>query len=169
MPLSHSQHSFNLTDLDEHGTVYFDGELGGAAVSSDLRMVAYVAEKKRPKKAPYCKTANRGQGKDEEGGDSDVDKGEDFRLRDDLGEQMVGKSEPCVVVVHLEEGRFQVLDGEDLFGKGQEGRRLLPGQLRFRPGSSQLVGIAVEVGPYYLGLIYCSNRPCKLMVDFLRA
>ena len=35
--------------------MYFDCELGGAAISADLNLVAYVAEKKRPKKEPFFK------------------------------------------------------------------------------------------------------------------
>ncbi len=52
--------------------------------------------------------------------------------------------------------RFDVYTGETLFGKPN----FHPGQVIF-VSPTELVGIAVVTGPYYLGLIYCSNRPSK--------
>ena len=52
-----------MTDLDLHGPVYCDDELGGFAVNADGSRIAYVAEKKQPKNVPFCKTTN-GNGED---------------------------------------------------------------------------------------------------------
>ncbi len=51
---------------------------------------------------------------------------------------------------------LEVLDGESLFGSPE----YHPGQVRFS-GDDQLVGIAIVTGAYYLGIVYCSNRPGK--------
>ncbi len=59
------QKSYNLSDLDEHGPVYFDAELGSVSISPDLTKIAYVAEQKESKKEPFCKTKN-GKDRDEE-------------------------------------------------------------------------------------------------------
>ena len=47
--------SINLTDLNAHGEVYFDGELGSVAINQQGTKVAYIAEEKRPKSEPFFK------------------------------------------------------------------------------------------------------------------
>ena len=43
------QVSFNLNELDIHGDVYFDAELGGITANLEGTLIAYIAEKKKPK------------------------------------------------------------------------------------------------------------------------
>ncbi len=47
--------SYNLTDFDLHGEVYFDKNFGSIALDPEGQKVAFVAEKKRPKSQPFFK------------------------------------------------------------------------------------------------------------------
>ena len=47
--------SINLTEIDAHGEVYLDGELGGLAINRQGTKLAYIAEEKRPKSTPFFK------------------------------------------------------------------------------------------------------------------
>ena len=47
--------SINLTEIDAHGEVYLDGELGGLAINRQGTKLAYIAEEKRPKNTPFFK------------------------------------------------------------------------------------------------------------------
>ncbi len=47
--------SYNLTDLDLHGPVYFDSEFGSLVVNKSGTKLAYIAEEKRPKSVPFFK------------------------------------------------------------------------------------------------------------------
>ena len=60
--------SINLTDLEVHGDVYLDGELGGVSLNQQGTKLAYIAEEKRPKSKPFFKgyganviTSNKGK------------------------------------------------------------------------------------------------------------
>ena len=52
---THLLKSVNLTDLNAHGEVYLDGELGSVAINQQGTKVAYIAEEKRPKSEPFFK------------------------------------------------------------------------------------------------------------------
>ncbi len=52
---------FNLTELDLHGSVYNDEELGGLAINENGSKIAFIAEKKEPKAKPFFKTTNAGE------------------------------------------------------------------------------------------------------------
>ena len=45
--------SVNLSDINAHGDVYMDAELGSVAVNQQGTKVAYIAEEKRPKSDPF--------------------------------------------------------------------------------------------------------------------
>ena len=47
--------SINLSDIDAHGEVYLDGELGGLAINRQGTKLVYIAEEKRPKSTPFFK------------------------------------------------------------------------------------------------------------------
>ena len=47
--------SVNLTEMDAHGDVYMDAELGSLAINQKGTKLAYVAEEKRPKSEPFFK------------------------------------------------------------------------------------------------------------------
>ena len=47
--------SINLSEIDAHGEVYLDGELGGLAINRQGTKLAYIAEEKRPKSTPFFK------------------------------------------------------------------------------------------------------------------
>lgn len=91
-------HTFNLTDLDLHGSVYFDAELGGIAINENSDKIAYIAEKKTPKSSPFLKTVNPTAELDNE---DRPRYGEEFNYKDEFGEQMVGKSAPVIVLLDL--------------------------------------------------------------------
>ena len=47
--------SVNLSDINAHGDVYMDAELGSVAINQQGTKVAYIAEEKRPKSDPFLK------------------------------------------------------------------------------------------------------------------
>ena len=47
--------SVNLTEMDVHGDVYMDAELGSLSINHNGTKIAYVAEEKRPKSEPFFK------------------------------------------------------------------------------------------------------------------
>ena len=47
--------SVNLTEMDVHGDVYMDAELGSLSINHNGPKIAYVAEEKRPKSEPFFK------------------------------------------------------------------------------------------------------------------
>ena len=60
--------SVNLSDINAHGDVYMDAELGSVAINKQATKVAYIAEEKRPKSDPFfkgygAKLLNSGNGK----------------------------------------------------------------------------------------------------------
>ena len=60
--------SVNLSDINAHGDVYMDAELGSVAINKQATKVAYIAEEKRPKSDPFfkgygAKLVNSGKGK----------------------------------------------------------------------------------------------------------
>ncbi len=57
---------FNLTELDLHGSVYSDQELGGLAINKSGTKIAFIAEMKEPKAKSFFKTTNTGSAKGEE-------------------------------------------------------------------------------------------------------
>ena len=77
--------------------------------------------------------------------------GQEFQYRQEFGEQLVGKSHPIIVSLDIEKDHFAVHDSA-------VPKQWMPGQLVFYSRST-LVGIATTSKPFYLGLIYCSNRP----------
>ena len=51
--------TINLSDVDAHGMVYFDNELGGMVLNPSGTKVAYIAEAKKPKNSPFFPTKNK--------------------------------------------------------------------------------------------------------------
>ena len=45
----------NLNDLDAHGDVYLDDQLGSVVIDSTGQKIAYIAEEKRPKPSAFTK------------------------------------------------------------------------------------------------------------------
>lgn len=82
----------------------------------------------------------------------DYVQGDQFALRPDWGEQMVGRHQPVIVVCSVQPGASPtVLSGLP--------SNLSPGQLTWTKDGKALVGVAWENLPRRLGLIYCTNRP----------
>ena len=48
--------TINLSDVNVHGMVYFDNELGGMVLNPSGNKLAYIAEEKKPKNAPFFPT-----------------------------------------------------------------------------------------------------------------
>ncbi|CAB3253916.1 unnamed protein product [Arctia plantaginis] len=144
-------HSVDLTALDIHGDVYADGEFGCLDWSHDETSLVYVAEKKLPKSEPYIKRKSDDKPKTDGSGETAPKKGEEFRYRQEWGEQLVGKHLSVIVVCKLPTETFTVLQGLP--------ESWCPGQVRFSPDGSDVVGVAWETEPRRLGLIFCTNRP----------
>ncbi|KAF9797144.1 hypothetical protein SFRURICE_019629 [Spodoptera frugiperda] len=127
--------SVDLTSLDIHG---------------DTSLV-YVAEKKLPKFEPYIKRKAEDKPKLDGSGETAPKKGEEHIYRQDWGEQLVGKHLSVVVVFQLASETFTILSGIP------DG--MCPGQVRFSPDGSSIVGVVWKTEPRRLGLIFCTNRP----------
>ncbi|CAG9862113.1 unnamed protein product [Phyllotreta striolata] len=150
--------SVDLNTLDVHGSVYADGELSSFEWSPDETKLLYVAEKKRPKSEPFYKRkGNIGAG--DGNGDEPKPKGEEHLFIQDWGEQLVGKKSSIIAQYDVENDTVEILKGvpEDVF----------VAQPKYSPDGSHIVGVAYQVEPRKLGLIYCSNRPSTIFrLDF---
>lgn len=143
--------SVDLTSLDIHGDVYSDSEFGSLDWSPDETSLVYVAEKKLPKFEPYIKRKAEDKPKLDGSGETAPKKGEEHIYRQDWGEQLVGKHLSVVVVFQLASETFTILGGIP------DG--MCPGQVRFSPDGSSIVGVVWKTEPRRLGLIFCTNRP----------
>ena len=88
-----------MSDVDAHGTVYFDNELGGLVLNPSENKVAYIAEAKKPKNSPFFPTKNN---KANGGKDEPQDSGKEFSYTEEWGEQLVGKSQSVIAIFDLE-------------------------------------------------------------------
>lgn len=145
MALENIEKSINITDLDIHGLVYYDSELGGIAINPSATKLAYIAEAKKPKNAPFFP-----QKKKQENSVF----GQEFTYNEEWGEQLVGKSSSVVVIVDMKTWEFDVLN--DLIPE-----EFCPGQLEWIT-DDVLTGVGMDSRPYRLGMIYCTNRPCGI-------
>jgi len=135
--------AFNMKEVDIHGKIYTDGEFGCLKLSEDLSSLLYVAEKKKPKTFPFL---NQGDIPDT------AEVGTEYSFREEWGEQLVGKSESCLVVLDLASEQpvvAKVLDGVP------EG--WCPALAVWWSGG--VAGVAYRSTPRRLGKVYCSNRP----------
>lgn len=140
--------TLNLSEQDQHGSIYFDSELGGISLNPSNTKVAFIAEAKKAKNVPFFPVKNSSANKN---GNSKQVYGQEYSFTEEWGEQLVGKSQSVIVTVDLQTFQVDVL--EDLVPE-----KYCPGQIQWI-SDSILVGIAVESIPYRLGLIYCTNRP----------
>jgi len=135
--------AFNMKEVDIHGKIYTDGEFGCLKLSEDLSSLLYVAEKKRPKTFSFL---SQGDVPDP------AEVGTEYSFREEWGEQLVGKSESCLVVLDLASEQpvvAKVLDGVP------EG--WCPALAVWWSGG--VAGVAYRSTPRRLGKVYCSNRP----------
>lgn len=150
--------SVDLKSLDLHGNVYTDGEFATFQWSPNETKLLYIAELKIPKSEPFYKRVN--PKKDEKSGDStEKPKGEEYLYRQDWGEQLVGKKMSIIVEYDVENDQVDIINGipEDV----------CPGQVIYAPDGSYLIGVAYNIEPRKLGLIYCTNRPSTIFrLDF---
>ncbi|XP_071529302.1 acylamino-acid-releasing enzyme-like isoform X1 [Panulirus ornatus] len=139
-----SLRTFDLKAGDKHGKIYTDSEFSCLEWSADETLLVYVAEKKRPKPTSFITPPKS---------ESEDGRGEEFTLRDEWGEQLVGKHQSVVCFLNLksEEVTCHALPDQ-----------LCPAQLVWTPDSTGVIGIAFVSEPYRLGLIYCHNRESKL-------
>ena len=98
--------TINLSDVDAHGMVYFDNELGGMVLNPSGTKVAYIAEAKKPKNSPFFPTKNN---KANGGKDEPQDFGKEFSYTEEWGEQLVGKSQSVIAIFDLETCSVDVL------------------------------------------------------------
>ncbi|TRY64188.1 hypothetical protein TCAL_10786 [Tigriopus californicus] len=136
--------SLNLSDRNLHGDVYLDATLGGITLDATGERVAFIAELKAPEGKPFFKYVPSTESK------AYQLQGQEFRFKDEFGEQMVGQGRPVIVLVDLKTEEVKLWD-ESLPSDW------CPGQLQFYKDA--LIGMAVKVEPFRLGLVYCSNRP----------
>lgn len=85
--------------------------------------------------------------------------GEEYLFKQDWGEQLVGKCLSVVVLYDIVSGNGTVLEGVP--------ENLCPAQPTWAPDGSYIVGVAYQILPRKLGLIYCSNRTSYIFtLDF---
>ncbi|XP_034945879.1 acylamino-acid-releasing enzyme-like isoform X2 [Chelonus insularis] len=137
--------NYDLSALDVHGDVYFDGEFGSFSWSSESTKLLYIAEKKLEKSEPFYKQKSL----DKKNDDKNV-KGNEYIFKPDWGEQMVGKHRPTICVLDINSNIISALP--------EMSNDLSPGQVIWTPNNDGIVGVAWKHEPRYLGLIYCTNR-----------
>lgn len=147
--------TINLTDLDLHGNVYYDAELGGVAINEAATKVAYIAEAKKPKNTAFFPVSKRSSSAKVEDSKETV-YGQEYTYSEEWGEQLIGKSQSVIVTVDLATTEVKVIEY-----LAPDRKHLCPGQLQWI-SNDVLVGVAADTRPYRMGLIYCSNRPIGL-------
>jgi len=138
--------NFNMKEVDIHGKIYTDSEFGSLELSENCKSLMYIAEKKKEKNITFL---SQGEMKD------NIKVGTEAEFSEDWGEQMVGKTNPVIVILDLESEqpvKCQVLAGVP------EGWS--PGLVKWWEGG--VVGVAYRTSPRRLGKVYCSNRPSVL-------
>ncbi|KAG8224058.1 hypothetical protein J437_LFUL001135 [Ladona fulva] len=160
--------NLDLSALNVHGEVYADGTFGCIEWSPCERRVLYIAEKKRPKAAPFYSVKPIPEKPTEENDDNKPVQGSEYDFIEDWGEQLTGKSQPVLAVYDVEK------DAPVIWEEGlPEG--YCPGQATWIPNlqpvlgtasgdmdveedAEGVVGIAWKSEPRRLGLIFCTNR-----------
>ncbi|CAH1156028.1 unnamed protein product [Phaedon cochleariae] len=151
----------DLGALDLHGSVYSDVEFTSFEWSPDEKKILYVAEKKSKKSEPFYKRKAPASDKEKEGGSGDEEKliGEEYTFEQDWGEQLVGKKLSVIAEYNVENDMVEVLKGVP------DG--VFIAQIKYSPDGSYIIGVAYNLEPRKLGLIYCSNRPSTVFtLDF---
>ncbi|KAJ8978652.1 hypothetical protein NQ317_019088 [Molorchus minor] len=148
----------DLAALDVHGSVYSDVEFASLEWSPNEQKLLYVVEKKVPKSEPFYK--RKGPSPNENGNNANGTEektktiGEEYLFTQDWGEQLVGKKRSILAEYDIESDTVEILKGipDDV----------CIAQPKYSPDGSYIVGIAYEVEPRKLGVIYCSNRPSTI-------
>ncbi|KAJ8934689.1 hypothetical protein NQ318_015158 [Aromia moschata] len=151
----------DLAAIDVHGSVYSDVEFSSFEWSPNEKKILYVAEKKPQKSEPFYKRKGPSPDKSENSSDGDEDKSKtvEYIYIQDWGEQLVGKKKSVLAEYDVESDTVEVLKGipDDV----------CIAQPKYSPDGSYIVGIAYEIEPRKLGLIYCTNRPSTVFrLDF---
>lgn len=134
------------------GQVYVDGVFGEPSFSPDGKKVVMIAEAHRP--AEYASFFD-GDG----AGDGKGEAGDKFVQRPSLGERLVGKEQPVVVIYDLETDTLKALDAADL---GLLPGEQLPAHVAFDPSGTGLLYSAYHLGSFKHGLSACLNRPTAI-------
>jgi len=140
------QAAFNMKDVDKHGKIYTDNEFGSLELSEDKTSLLYIAEKKKEKNVSYLFQGEVGE---------NAKVGREAEYQEEWGEQMVGKSNPVIVMLDLK--GEQPVDAKVLDGVPDGWS---PGLVKWWAGG--VVGVAYRTTPRRLGKVYCSNRPSIL-------
>lgn len=138
-----------------HHKVHADGYHGHVSWSVDETQLAYVAECKRPKAAPFFADGER---------DADAVLGAEHNFVDDFGELLTGKSLGRIFLVDLRGAGSVRQVGADA---GSPAAALSLGQPVFAPGGAELAFTGWVVEPYRLGMLACFNRRSFVFVASL--
>ncbi|XP_056638015.1 acylamino-acid-releasing enzyme-like [Diorhabda sublineata] len=152
--------SVDLNALDIHGPVYADRDFASFEWSPDEKKILYVAEKKKPKSDPFYK--RKAPTTINESGDGSGEPkpiGQEYVYVQDWGEQLVGKKISILAQYDIENDVVDILEGvpENIFAA----------QPKYAPNGSYIVGVAYQLEPRKLGMVYCANRPSTIFhLDF---
>lgn len=85
--------------------------------------------------------------------------GDEYKFTQDWGEQLVGKKVTVIAEYNLEHDKVEVLKGLP--------ENVCVAQVRYSPDASYVLGVAYDLEPRKLGLIYCTNRKSTIFkLDF---
>ncbi|XP_023024331.2 acylamino-acid-releasing enzyme [Leptinotarsa decemlineata] len=149
----------DLSALDVHGSVYSDVEFSSFEWSPDENKILYVAEKKQAKSESFYKRKSPSGVKDSGNGDEEKSKGQEHIFQQDWGEQLVGKKVSVIAEYNIENDTVEILKGvpDDI----------CVAQPKYSPDGSYIIGVAYNIEPRKLGLIYCTNRTSTIFkLDF---
>ncbi|CAK4163803.1 unnamed protein product [Aphanomyces euteiches] len=136
------------TPKDLHGGLYTGPMEGGMTWSEDESAIYYLAEQKEVEGKSFWPNANKPNDKDEN--KSAV--GAQYDLKEDWGEQYVGKRTSRIFKMEIASGKCAEVEGiPETFACSE---------VAAIPGSSTILFTAIDTKDLRrLGLIYCFNRP----------
>lgn len=85
--------------------------------------------------------------------------GEEYKFTQDWGEQLVSKKISVIAQYDIITDKVEIMKGlpEDI----------CVGQVKYSPDGTHVIGVAYDLEPRKLGLIYCSNRKSSIFkLDF---
>ncbi|KAK3579079.1 hypothetical protein CHS0354_029939 [Potamilus streckersoni] len=158
--------NIDVLSLEKHGKIYDnDGYFGSVEWSHSEGHLLYVAELKYPKAISFFEKKHADVKEDETKKDETKEKGvkgEEYVMKEEWGEGMVGKHHPVICILDVDTGDIRILDNVP--------DHVSPGHVVWAPDDSGVVFTGWCHEPYRLGVIYCINRQSAVYyLDFQKA
>lgn len=159
--------TLDINDIKVHGLINTDSSFGSFVWSKHGAQdkLLYVCHAKKPKCISFFKDSaslndeavgeKKAKEQEAESGSTGVKRGEEYVRREDWGECLTGIEHTMVGI--LDVGNNMKITTIDIEGHSVANPQWLD-------NGTKIVSVAYAENPRRLGLIYCNNRPSKLMV-----